>query len=469
MEKSEKAISSAAPQSALSKNTINPLGTEKVGRLILRFSVPSIISLVVVAFYNIVDQIFIGQSVGYLGNAATNIVLPFATIIIAFGNMLSDGTAANMSLRLGAGDEGAASRGVGNCITLMIIFGVVSCILFEIFLPPLCRAFGAIDTTFSYAMEYGRIIVLGFPFSMIDGALTSVIRADGRPKQSMTGMLIGCGTNVILDWLFCLRFGWGVAGAAWGTIIGQAIVAVYYIILLFFLRSVHMEKGFLKPEKKTTKKILTLGLPSFVTQISIVLVMFVMNNIIVMCGENSKYGPDIPLAVIGITMKFCTIAISIGLGVASGTQPVWGYNYGSGQYDRVKQAFRISMTVSTVILIGAFIIFEAFPMQLIGLFGKESDLYLEFAVKCIRHYLAGTFMVGAGLTSCIFFQALGHPIKSTVVTLLRQVFTLIPAILILGFAVGINGLIWAGAISDCISGIIAVIMVAASWKKLFNI
>ncbi len=445
----------------------NPLGTEKISRLIVQFSVPSVIALVVVAVYNIVDQIFIGRSVGYLGNAATNIILPFTTTVVAFGNMFSDGTASNMSLQLGSGREKTASHSVCNCVVCTLIAGFAALAVFEIFLQPFCRLFGATESTLPYALSYGRIIVLGFPLSMIDCALTGVIRADGRPRQSMMGMVIGCGTNVVLDWIFCLVLGWGVKGAALATIIGQGLNAVYYIFLLFRFRTVHPKKEYFRLNSGIVKKIMSLGLPSFITQISIVLVILVVNNIIVMCGAASKYGPDIPLAVMGITMKLCTVATSIGLGIASGTQPVWGYNYGNRQYHRVKSAFWIALISSTVIMVIAFLIFELFPEQLISLFGTESDLYMEFAVKCVRHYLAGTFMIGVGMIACVFFQALGRPVQSTVVSLTRQILILIPITLIFGYTVGLEGVIWGGAISDAGAGVVALIMIITNWKKLF--
>ncbi len=423
--------------------------------------------MVVVAMYNIVDQVFIGQAVGYVGNAATNIILPFSTLIIGLGGMLSDGTASNMSLQLGCGNKEKAAQGIGNCITCIVLIGIAALIFFEIFLSPLCWIFGSTDATYSYALTYGRIVILGFPFSMIDGGLTGVIRADGRPRESMFGMLIGCGSNIILDALFCLQFGWGVAGAAAATVIGEALNAFYYIYLAYHIHSVKIKKEHFLLSLPMVQKIASVGFPSLLTQIAIVLTIFVMNNVIVICGEDSIYGSEIPLAVMGITMKFCSVAINIGLGIATGTQPIWGYNYGNGQYDRVKSAFRIALITSTIALTVMFFIFELFPVQLISLFGKESDLYIEFAVKCIRHYLAGSFLIGAGITCGIFFQALGRPLQSTLLTFLRQILILIPAILILGFVTGLDGLLWAGAISDAGSGIIALITVAVCWKKLF--
>ncbi len=446
----------------------NALGTERVGKLIVKYSVPGVISMVVVALYNIVDQIFIGQSVGYVGNAATNIILPLTTLVIGLGGMLGDGASAHLSLQLGMGNEKKAAKGVGNCITNAVAIGVLVFLLCEVFLTPLCKLFGSTDATLQYAIDYGRIIVIGFPFSMIDGAMTAVIRADGRPRQSMYGMVLGCGSNIVLDALFCLVFGWGVKGAAVATIIGEGLNAIYYVYLLFSLKSVRLKKEYFKPEGKMTRKVMGLGFPSFLTQIAIVITIFVMNNVIVAVGAGTKYGSEIPLAVMGITMKLCAVAINISLGIATGTQPVWGFNYGKGQYGRVKQAFVTALLASTAAMVVMFLVFELFPKQLIGLFGSESDLYVEFAVKCIRHFLAGSFMIGAGVTCGIFFQALGRPVHSTVLTFLRQILILIPAILILGFTVGMDGLLWAGAISDAGSGVIALITVAVCWKGLFK-
>ena len=445
----------------------NPLGTERIGKLVMRFSVPSIIALIVNAVYNMVDQIFIGQAVGYLGNAATNVILPLVTILIAMGVMLSDGTASFMSLQLGAGEEKKASHGVGNCITLMVIIGVVTCVLFEIFLESLCWLFGTTENVLPYALEYGRIIVLGFPIAMVDFALSSVIRADGRPKASMAGMLIGCFSNIILDAVFVMVFHWGAAGAAWATIIGQALNAIFYIFLLFHFKTVHLKKEYFRLKGKIVAKVVTLGIPSFVTQIATVLIMFVMNNMLTRMGEVSKYGADIPLAVMGITMKLCTIVAAFALGIATGSQPIWGFNYGNKQYGRVKSTFKVALASSTIILVVAFFVFEFFPQQIVNLFGQESELYMEFAVKCVRTYLFGCFMVGAGLVSCIFFQSVGRSVPSTLLSFIRQIILLIPAILILGFTSGIDGILFAGPFSDILSGVLSLATVAFYWQRIF--
>lgn len=309
----------------------NPLGTEPVGKLLCRFAIPSCISLVVNAIYSMVDQIFIGQGGGYLANAATNIILPLMTVQIALGVMLSDGTSAFLSLQLGSGENKKAAKGVANCITLTVIIGILLCALFEIFLEPLCYVFGSTDKVLPYAIEYGRIIVAGFPVSMINYALAGVIRADGRPKESMIGMLIGCAANIILDYLFVMDFHWGIAGAAWATVIGQVLNAVYYIYLLFGFKSVKLNKEDFALNRKILGKVTTLGMPSFITQMATVFVIMTMNNVIASVGEESKYGCEIPLAVIGITMKLCMIVAQVALGIAIGAQPIYGYNYGNNR------------------------------------------------------------------------------------------------------------------------------------------
>lgn len=447
---------------------MNPLGTEPIGKLLCRFAIPSCISLVVNAIYSMVDQIFIGQGVGYLANAATNIILPLMTVQIALGVMLSDGTSAFLSLQLGTGENKKAAKGVANCITLTVIIGILLCLLFELFLEPLCHVFGSTEKVLPYAMEYGRIIVAGFPVSMINYALAGVIRADSRPKESMIGMLIGCGTNVILDYLFVMVFSWGIAGAAWATIIGQFLNAIYYIYLLFGFKSVKLTKRDFSLSREIVGKITSLGMPSFITQMATVFVIMTMNNVIATVGEQSKYGSEIPLAVIGITMKLCMIVAQLALGIAIGAQPIYGYNYGSKQYDRVKKTFKLAIIASTLVLVIAFFIFEFFPEPIINLFGQESDLYMEYAVKCVRTYLCCCFMIGSNLVICIFFQSVGKAMPSTALSFLRQIVLLIPAIIVLGNMASVEGILWAGPFSDGLSGIISIIVVAVYWKKIFG-
>ncbi|MCD8192020.1 MAG: MATE family efflux transporter [Oscillospiraceae bacterium] len=444
----------------------NPLGTEKIGKLILRFSIPSIISMVVNALYNIVDQIFIGQGVGYLGNGATNVIMPLTVIVIAAAMLAGDGAAAYLSLKLGQGDAQSAAKGVGNAVTMTIAAGIILCILFQIFLRPLCLLFGATEDILPYAMDYGRIIAWGVVFSAIDSALAGIIRADGSPRYSMAGLLIGCFTNIILDPVFIFVCHWGVKGAALSTILGQIFNAVFYIAYLWRFKSVKLTKSSFVLSAATVGKVCSLGLSSFITQIAIVLVMAVTNNVLVTYGAKSVYGSDIPLTTIGITMKVNQILIAVVLGMATGSQPILGYNYGSGQKARVKRTYKLILTAATVILIAAFLIFQLAPMSIVGLFGSESELYNEFAVKCFRIFLLACPINGLQMVSGVFFQAIGKPAQASMLSLSRQIVFLLPATLLLPLALGVDGVLWAGPLADALAFITAFIMLKINWKKI---
>ncbi|MCD8108487.1 MAG: MATE family efflux transporter [Clostridiales bacterium] len=444
----------------------NPLGTERIGKLIVMFSIPSIISLVVNAFYNIIDQIFIGQSVGYLGNGATNVVMPLTVIIIALALMVGDGSAAFLSLKLGQSDAESAAKGVGNGIVMTIAAGIILCILFQIFLRPLCLLFGATEDILPYALDYGRIISWGVLFAAIDSSLASIIRADGSPKYSMAGLLIGCATNIILDPVFIFICGWGVKGAATATILGEILNAVFYLAYLRKFKSIRMKKECFVLSGNVMKKVCSLGISSFIQQFAIVLIMAVTNNVLVIYGARSVYGSDIPLTTIGITMKVNQILIAAVMGMASGAQPIFGYNYGNQQVDRVKKTYRLVLTASTVILIIAFLIFQFKPMSIVRLFGSESDLYNEFAVKCFRIFLLACPLNGCQMVTSVFFQAIGKPKLATVLSLTRQVIFFIPAALLLPLALGVEGVLWTGAFADTLAFIVSVILIKRNWKKL---
>ena len=409
---------------------INPLGTERIGKLVLTFAVPSIISMVVNALYNIVDQIFIGQGVGYLGNGATNVVMPMTVIAIALSLLIGDGAVAYLSLKLGEGDEKSAARGVGCSISVMVIVGIILCILFHLFLEPLCILFGATEDILPYAMDYGRIISYGILFSSIDSGMAGMIRADGSPKFSMAGLLLGCITNIILDPIFIFVFHWGVKGAAWATIAGQILNAFLYLAYIWKFKSIKLDKECFRISGKVMAKVSSLGVSSFITQIAIVLVMAVTNNILVSYGAESKYGAEIPLTTIGITMKVNQIVSAILLGLATGAQPIFGYNYGSGQKDRVKQAYRIILAASTIVLI------LACPIN------------------------------GLQMATGVFFQAIGKPTQATILSLSRQIVYLLPATLLLPLILGVEGALWAGPLADVLAFITTLIMLKLYWKKI---
>lgn len=451
------------------KNIPNPLGTENVSRLALRYAVPSVISMLVNSLYNMVDQIFIGQRVGYLGNAATNVIMPMTLILMAISMLWGNGAAAFMSLHLGKGKPRRAAHGVGNMLTLMLGSSLLFLLLFEAFLQPLCWLFGARAETMPYALAYGRIIVLGFPLFVICVGVSNIIRADGRPQASMFGMLLGCFSNIFLDWLFVYVFNWGVQGAAWATIIGQALNAFFYILCLRRCQTIKLTRPDFRLQKHITAKIFTLGLSSFFTQVAATLVIAIQNNLLVKYGEQSIYGGSIPMAAFGITMKTSQLLTSVALGISTGVQPILGYNYGSRQYDRVKQTLKISLTSCLVIMLLALAVFQIFPEYIINIFGQESELYMQFAVKCFRIYLLACFMIPASMTIGLFFQSIGQPVPAMTISLSRQILFLIPAMFILGAWLGIEGLLWAGPVSDTLSGLLALAALRLKWRQIFRV
>lgn len=448
-------------------NTANPLGTERIGRLMVNFAVPSIISIVVNSLYNMVDQVFIGQGVGYLGNAATNVVMPLATILMALSMMMGDGAAAYISLRLGQGKTDEASKGAGHAITMTVIIGILLALLFEIFLEPLCRFFGATDSVLPYAVDYGSIIICGFPFSAIACAFGSIIRADGRPRVSMAGLLIGCVTNLILDPIYIFVFQWGVKGAAVATITGQFLNALFFIICMSRCKTLKFKKEYFDPEFPLVRKVASLGVSSFITQIASTAVMAVMNNTLVSYGAESRYGAEIPLAALGITIKVSQLISGITLGLASGSQPILGFNYGSRQFDRVKKVYKLDVALSTVIMVIAFLIFQLAPEYIIGLFGQESELYMEFAVKCFRIFLLLCPVIGVNVSTSTLFQSIGKPLYAAIISLSRQIIFLLPSIVILSRIMGVEGALWAGPVGDGMAAVLSITLVVLNWKKIF--
>ncbi|MBQ4309193.1 MAG: MATE family efflux transporter, partial [Lachnospiraceae bacterium] len=432
----ENAINAAAKE--------NPLGYEPIGKLIRTFAIPSVVAFVISSLYNIVDQLFIGWGVGYLGNAATNIIVPMTVVMIALGLLIGDGAAAFIALNLGVGRKDRAAKGAGGAILLSVIISILLSVVFSIFLTPLCRFLGATETILPYAVDYGRIIVIGFVFALCDGSFAALLRADGRPRISMMGMVLGCITNFICDPLFIFVFGWGVKGAALATILGQIVNFVFFIFCFRRMKSFSLKASdILKPERKVIKKTLTLGLSSFITQCAGVVLSVLMNRSLVKWGAASIYGADITLAVFGIVAKINNLICGIPIGIAGGSQPIYGFNYSSGQHDRVKKTLLTAWSISTVIMIAAFFLYHLFPRQLIGIFGSESELYNQFAVLCFRISTALIFLMPTSACISIFFQAIGRPAQALVVSLCRQVLILIPCVIILPLFFGLNGLLAA--------------------------
>lgn len=348
--------------------------TEPIGRLIAKFAIPCVISLLVNSLYNIVDQIFIGWGVGYLGNGATNVVFPITIIALALSLMIGDGGAAYLSLKLGEGDLKSARKGVGNAVTMVTVVSIVLMAVFLIFINPILNLFGATDTLRPFALEYGYVIGIGLPFMMIPAAINSMIRADGSPKYAMFSMILGAVINTVFDPIFIFVFHMGVRGAAIATVMGQVASFIFSIVYMPRFKSVHFDAACFRPVWRTCKSILTFGISSFITQFAITIVMALTNNLLAKYGVASVYGSEIPLTATGIVMKVNQILISILVGIAVGAQPIIGFNYGAKNFMRVKKALDIALVVSEIISIIAFLIFQFAPMSVVSLFGSEEGL-----------------------------------------------------------------------------------------------
>ncbi|BDF59521.1 multidrug transporter MatE [Christensenellaceae bacterium] len=442
------------------------LGSAPIPRLIMKYTVPSVISLLVNSLYNIVDQIFIGQGVGYLGNAATNVIFPITVIALAFALLVGDGAAAYLSLKLGQNQKQQAQKGVGNALTLMILFGVAFLLIGFFCLEPLVRMFGATENSMPYALDYGRIIVLGLPFVVIGTGLNSCIRAEGSPKVAMLSMIAGAVVNTVLDPIFIFVFHWGVEGAAWATILGQILTLLVSITYLPKMKTIRIKRMDMKLALKTAKTVMGYGISSFITQIAITISILVANNMLVQYGLTSVYGPDIPLAAFGIVMKVNQILLSFMIGFGLGAQPIVGFNYGAKHGKRVRQAYRIAVTCATLVAVVGFILFQFFPQGIINLFGSEEGLYNEFAQKSFRIFLMLCLLNGFQMVTGIFFQALGKPVKAALITLSRQLLLLVPAMLVLPHFLGVEGVLWAGPVADATAFLIALALAAKEMKHL---
>ena len=438
----------------------NILGSEKIIKLIKKFSIPCIISLVVNSLYNIVDQIF----VGYLGNGATNVVFPLNMIALAFALMFGDGASAYLSLKLGEKKKEEASKGVANGIVISVIISLILCIISLVFLPQILKVFGCTDALRQYALQYGYVIVVGLPFMMIGTTLNSIIRADGSPKYSMTTMVLGAILNIILDPIFIFVLKMGVEGAAIATVISQILTFALNVCYIKKFKSIEINKESFKLKQNVVRKVTTLGISSFITQMSIVFVMAVENNLLGKYGADSKFGSEIPITVLGIVMKISQILNSIIIGIAAGTQPIIGYNYGAEKYDRVKQTIKTVLGLSVIISIIAFILFQTIPDKLISIFGSGDSNYMEFACLAFRTYLMLCICNGIQIPAGIVFQAIGKSFKSAVISLSRQILFLIPAMFTFGRLLGIKGVLYAGPFADGLAFLISASLLVAEIK-----
>lgn len=450
----------------MNQNTNQYLAREPVGKLMLKFSIPCIMSLLVSALYNIVDQIFIGRGVGYLGNGATNVVFPITIIALAISLLVGDGSAAYLSICQGMKDEERAHKSVGNAVTVIVISGIMLTALFAVFQDKMLWAFGATENNIGYAREYFRYIVIGIPFFMFGNAMNSIIRADGSPQFAMISTLIGCVINVILDPIAIFVLDLGMMGAAVATITGQIVTAILAVYYLFHTKSFRLSKASFRLSRDLLRNTMPLGISSLLTQVSIVVIMIVMNNILVIYGARSKYGADIPLTVVGIVMKVFQIVVSVVVGIAAGSQPIVGYNYGAGLHGRVRRIFKNMMIAESCVGLAAMICFECFPLQIIGIFGSENGLYNEFAVLSFRIFLSTIALCCIQKACSIFLQSLGKPAMSMLLSLLRDFILSVPLAILLPALMGVTGALYSAPAADVVSFIAAVFCIRHVLREL---
>ena len=444
----------------------NPLATQKVSSLILKFTIPAIISMMVSSLYNIVDQIFIGQGVGMLGNAATNIAFPVNIICTAVALLLGIGSASNFNLKSGAGQTEVAKNYAGNGLTMLVVCGVIITAVTLGFLTPLMHIFGATEEVLPYAIDYTGITAIGVPFLILTTGGCHLVRADRSPSFSIACMLTGAIINTILDPLFIFAFHWGIKGAAWATVLGQVVSGVMILIYFWKFSKMQLTRHHLMPHMKYLGEITALGMASGINQVAMAIIQITMNNILRKYGAVSDYGADIPIACAGIISKVNMIFMSIGIGISQGCQPIFGFNYGAEKFDRVRETYKKAAWAAIISGIVFFACFQIFPRQIIALFGGGNEAYYRFAERYFRIFMFMTFINGIQPMSSGFFTSIGKAKLGMIVSLTRQILFLLPLILILPVFMGIDGVMYAGPIADLAAAVITIWFVFRQFQDM---
>ncbi len=447
-------------------NNANKLGSDRVGSLMVNFAIPSIIAMLVSALYNIVDQFFIGQAVGPLGNAATNIAFPLSMLCTALSLTFGIGGASCFNLAMGRGDTDKAGYYIGNSVTMLVSCGVVISVIAELFLPLLLVMFGSPDDVFPYAMTYVRITAIGFPFLLMTTGGGHLIRADGSPRMSMMCNMSGAIINTALDALFVLVFGWGMTGAAVATITGQFVSGIIAILYMRNYKTVKLTKNMFIPRAVHLIQITKLGIASCFNQLSLMIVQISLNNSLKFYGAESTYGESIPIACAGIIMKVGMLFFSVVIGIAQGSQPIVSFNYGARQYDRVRRAYKLAVISSGIISIAAFATFQLIPELIISLFGLNGKEALEFGAKFFRIFMFFTCINFLQPISATFFTSIGKAYKGMFLSLTRQFLFLLPLIFILPPFYGIDGLLFAAPTADFMAFIVTILMVVLEFRGM---
>ena len=451
----------------------NFLGTEKINKLMLKFSIPCIMSLLVSSLYNIVDQMFIGNSeLSTLGNAATGVVFPVFIIAQAFAWCFGDGCAAYLNICQGRRDAENAHKAIGASITVSFLAGVLMMAVIYPFKVPILTLFGASENTLAYAIEYLDVVLAMMPIFILCNMMNSVIRADGTPSWAMASMLAGAITNIILDPVFIFVLKMGMTGAALATIIGQAVT--FALTVAYFIKPKTFKltiKSFI-PKSKSIGAVVKLGISTFFTQLAIVVVTILCNVQLAKYGALSRYGADIPIAIIGITSKVFTVVLNIVVGIVLGCQPIISYNMGAGKYDRVRELYRKIMTYTIVIGVSFTVLFQLAPNFVIGLFGTPTNIpnpadYWDFAAKAIRIFLSLVTISCLIKMNSIFFQAVGSPLRAVVASMIRDIICFAPLIIVLPLIIpNVETILYVAPISDFIAMIVTAILSVSFIKSL---
>lgn len=451
----------------MNKETNNPLGVQPVNRLLSQFAIPSIISMLVGSLYNIVDQFFIGQRVGELGNAATNIAFPLSTSCLALALLIGIGGSSAFNLAMGSGHEKRAVNIMGNAVVLLAGSGLVLSIITLLFLKPLLLFFGSPKSVLPYAMEYTKITAFGFPFLLLSTGGGHLIRADGRPRITMLCNLVGAVLNTILDALFVFGLNLGMSGAALATIIGQIVSGALAIGYLMHGKTVTIRRENLRIKWENVTRIASLGMAPCSNQVAMMVVQIIMNQSLKHYGSHSIYGENIPIACAGIITKVNMIFMSFVIGLSQGLQPIASFNYGAGKKGRVKEAYIKAISIGAVLAVIAFLMFQFFPRQIISIFGDGSELYYQFAIRYFHVFLFFTFVNFMQPITSNFFTAIGKPKVGSFLALTRQILFLLPLILLFPLFLGIDGIMCAGPVADCLAAVVCFIMVYRELKN-FN-
>lgn len=449
----------------MNKETNNPLGVQPVNRLLSQFAIPSIISMLVGSLYNIVDQFFIGQRVGELGNAATNIAFPLSTSCLALALLIGIGGSSAFNLAMGSGHEKRAVNIMGNAVVLLAGSGLVLSIITLLFLKPLLLFFGSPKAVLPYAMEYTKITAFGFPFLLLSTGGGHLIRADGRPRITMLCSLVGAVLNTILDALFVFGLNLGMSGAALATIIGQIVSGALAIGYLMHGKTVTIRRENLRIKWENVTRIASLGMAPCSNQVAMMVVQIIMNQSLKHYGSHSIYGENIPIACAGIITKVNMIFMSFVIGLSQGLQPIASFNYGAGKKGRVKEAYIKAISIGAVLAVIAFLMFQFFPRQIISIFGDGSELYYQFAIRYFHVFLFFTFVNFMQPITSNFFTAIGKPKVGSFLALTRQILFLLPLILLFPLFLGIDGIMYAGPVADCLAAVVCFIMV---YRELRN-